>query len=197
MVTVCVSVCPMTRPKMPARKAAMSGSRGMSTSRVGFMVGASAPQGVQVFDVDTAPLAEQHHQDRKSDRGLRRRHGEHEEHEHLAVEVTQVTREGNEIEIGGEQQQLDAHQQQDDVLPDQEDARHRDREQNSRQGQQMRQRDHERFSASIFTIRTRSAARTDTCLEMSCTLCPPRLRMVSEIAATIATSSNTAASSNG
>ena len=51
---------------------------------------------------------------------------------------------------------------------------HRQREQDPGQGQQLRERDHERFSASIFTMRTRSAARTATCLVMSCTLCPAR-----------------------
>ena len=38
-----------------------------------------------------------------------------------------------------------------------------------RQREQVRQRDHSRFSASIFTMRTRSAAFTATCFEMSCT----------------------------
>src|SRR6185312_10833490 len=90
MVIECAPTRPTTRPNTPATKAAISGSSGMRTSRVGFMVSASAPQGVQVFDVDAAPLAEQHYQDRQSNRRLRRSHGEYEEHEHLAVEVAQV-----------------------------------------------------------------------------------------------------------
>ena len=42
----------------------------------------------------------------------------------------------------------------------------------ARQRQQLRQRDHGRFSASIFTMRTRSLARTATCALMSCCLQP-------------------------
>ena len=53
------------------------------------------------------------------------------------------------------------------------------------------------FTTSIFTMRTRSFARTANCALMSCTLWPGRLRMVSAMAATMATSSSTAASSNG
>ena len=46
-------------------------------------------------------------------------------------------------------------------------------------------------------MRTRSFARTATCAAMSCTFRPARRRIVSVIAATIATSRITAASSNG
>jgi hypothetical protein len=52
-------------------------------------------------------------------------------------------------------------------------------------------------SAFIFTTRMRSFARTATCAAMSWALRPVRWRIVSTIAATIATSSITAASSKG
>src|SRR6185437_12371942 len=103
MVIVCAPARPTTLPNSPATKAAISGNIGMRTSRVGFMF-ASAPQGIQVFDVDTAPFAEQHHENRQSYRGFGSGHREHEEHEHLPVEVAQVTREGDEVEVRRQQQ---------------------------------------------------------------------------------------------
>src|SRR5262245_28256510 len=115
MVTVCAPARPMRRPKSPATMAAISGSTGMASSRFGFIC-ASALERVQVFDVDAALLAEQHHEDGEADGRLRRRHGEHEEHEDLAVDVAQIARERHEVEVGREQQELDAHEEQDDVL---------------------------------------------------------------------------------
>src|SRR6185312_3715121 len=196
MVTVCAPARPMTRPPRPAITAATSGSRGMAMSTCGF-IAASASQGIQVFDVDAAPLAEQHDQDGEPDRRFRRRHGEHEEYEHLAVDIAQHPGEGDEVEVGGQQQQLHAHEEQDDVLAVEEDAGHREGEEHPREGEEVRQSDHVRFSASTLTMRTRSAARTDTWREISWTLRPCRRRMVREMAATIATRSSTAASSNG
>jgi hypothetical protein len=58
-------------------------------------------------------------------------HGQDEEHEHLAGRVTEEAREGDEIGIDREQQQLDAHQQHDHVLAVDDDAGRRSR-QNSR-----------------------------------------------------------------
>src|SRR5580704_6389364 len=181
----------MRRPPTPAMIAAASGSNGMAASTVGFsaaggvMAGASAFQGIQVFDVDAAPFAEQHYEDREPDRGLRRRHREDEEHEHLPVYIPEVARERDEVEIRGQQQQFHAHQQQNDVLAVEEDAGDRQREQHPRQRQQLRQRDHGRFSASIFTMRRRSARRTATWALMSWYLSPARRRMVSAMAAMI------------
>src|SRR5579864_1735614 len=188
----------MSRPPRPATIAAMSGSRGIASSRLGFMgLAPSALEGIQVFDVDAAPLAEQHHQDRQPDRRLGRRHGENEEHEYLTVDVVQVTREGDEVEVRSEQQQLDAHEQQYHVLAVEEDPGDREREHHGRECQELCQADHGPFSASIFTIRRRSSGRTATCRLMSWYLSPARRRMVSEMAATIATSSSMAASSSG
>ncbi len=50
----------------------------------------------------------------------------------------QIARERHEIEIDGEQHELDAHQQHDDVLAVQEHAGDRNREQNARQCQHVR-----------------------------------------------------------
>src|SRR5207245_3022918 len=140
---------------------------------------------------------EQHHQDGESDRRLGRGHREDEEHEHLPVDVREIARERDEVEVRGEQQQLHAHQQQDDVLAVQENPGNRQGKQYPRQRQQLRQRDHGRFSASIFTMRSRSARRTATWRLTSWYFSPARWRMVSAMAATIATSSSIAASSSG
>jgi hypothetical protein len=66
--------------------------------------------------IDTAPLAEQHHEDCEPNGRLGGRHGKNEEHEHLAIQLPEVAREGHEVEVGRQQQQLDAHQQQQYVL---------------------------------------------------------------------------------
>jgi len=44
-------------------------------------------QRIEIFDVDTAALSEQHHQYRKADRRLGRRNRQNEEHEYLAADV--------------------------------------------------------------------------------------------------------------
>src|SRR5258708_10583369 len=186
----------MSRPASPAMTAAASGSNGIAISTAGLMR-TSAFQGIEVFDVDAAALPEEHHEDREPDGRLGGSHREDEEHEHLAVQVVEITREGDEVEVRREQQQLHAHQQQDHVLAIEEDASHREREQHPRERQQLRQADHGRFSGAIFTMRRRSERRAATCAPMSCCLSPARRRMVRVIAATIATSSTMAASSSG
>src|SRR5579862_7244811 len=104
MHTRCAPTRPIRRPPSPARIAAMSGSSAMARSTFGFMRASSALEGVQVLDVDAAPLAEQHDEDGEPDGGLGRGHGEHEEHEYLPVQVAEIAREGDEVEVGGEQQ---------------------------------------------------------------------------------------------
>src|SRR3954451_22039668 len=99
----------MALPKNPAMMAASSGNIGIASSNVGFML-ASAFHRIQVFDVDAPAFAEQHDEDGEPDRRLRGSYGEHEEHEHLPVDVAEVARERHEIEVGGEQQQLHAHE---------------------------------------------------------------------------------------
>src|SRR5215469_18202019 len=168
---VCAPARPMTRPLRPAMIEASSGSSGMASSTVGLSgCTSSALERVEVLDLDGAALAEQHHEDREPDCGFRRGDREDEEHEYLPVEVAEVAREGDEVEIRREQQQLDTHQQQDQVLAIEEHSRHRDGEQKRRERQLLCQADHGRGSGSIFTTRRRSAARTATCAEMFCCL---------------------------
>src|SRR5688572_21985848 len=88
MVTLCEATRPMVRPNKPAMTAASSGTSAMARSMLGLSVFTrSALQGAHVFDVDGAAFAEQHHQDGESDGRLGRGHGQHEEHEYLAVDV--------------------------------------------------------------------------------------------------------------
>jgi hypothetical protein len=49
-------------------------------------------------------------------------------------------REGDEVQVHGEQHQLDRHEQDDHVLPVEEDPHHAEREENRAQQQEMRQR---------------------------------------------------------
>src|SRR3954468_7215358 len=142
MVSECATQRGSELQKTPEMIAATRGASGMASSRFGLRVSVtrSTLEGAQVFDIDAASLAEQHDEDGEADGGLRRGHGQHEEHEYLPVDVAEVTRERHEVEIHGEQQQLDAHQQENEVLPIDEHAGDRDREQHARDEQQPVQR---------------------------------------------------------
>src|ERR1700754_3482307 len=95
MVTQCAPTRPIARPASPARMDASSGARTMVSSVdcesmkcavvrswvcVEWRSGALAFHLIQLFDVDAAAFAEQHHQDRKSDGRLGRRHRHDEDH---------------------------------------------------------------------------------------------------------------------
>ena len=147
--------------------------------------------------IDGVAVAEQRDQNRQPDRGFGRGHGQDEKHEHLSRNVVQIMRERDEVDIGRQQHQLDAHQQHNHVLSIQEDAGDTDREQYRSQGEVTGQAYHSLLSASILTTRRRSALRTCTCLPGVWYLVISRRRMVSAIAATIATSRITEATSNG
>src|SRR5258706_11930629 len=110
MVSSAAPVRPISLPNRPAMNAATSGSNGMASSVCRFML--SAAQLVQFFDVDAAPLAEQHHQDCQANGRFSGGYREDEEYEHLPVDLPEVARERHKVEIGGQQQQFDAHQQQ-------------------------------------------------------------------------------------
>src|SRR6187551_1950553 len=94
MVMLCATQRGNTLQNRPEITAASSGSSGMASNRFGLRVSftRSALQGAQVFDIDAAALTEQHHQDGEADGGLRRGHGQHEEHEDLTVDVVEVAR---------------------------------------------------------------------------------------------------------
>ena len=68
-------------------------------------------------------------EDGKADRRLGRGDGEHEEREDLADEIAEEGREGDEVDVDREQDQLDRHQDDDDVLAVEEDAEDAEREQ--------------------------------------------------------------------
>src|ERR1700694_3262794 len=157
---------PSLCPASPAMTAAASGRRTMASSTCGFMC-ASSLQGIEVFDVDSAALAEQHDEDRKADSGLRRGDRQYEEHEDLAGKVAKIARESDEVEVRRKQQELDAHEKQNDVLAIDEDSRNRKRKENPREGEKLRERDHGRFAVMDFTRRTRSTLFTLTCRLMS------------------------------
>src|SRR5688572_1616476 len=153
-------------------------------------------QGVQVFDINGVEVPEKHHQDRQADRRLGRRHREDEEYEHLAGEVAEEVREGDEVQVHREQHQLDRHQQHDQVAAVEEDADHADREQDRAQDQIVIHRQasrHLSVSERIETNSIRSWRRTFTWLDGSWERLSLRLRRVSAIAAMIATSRTTAA----
>jgi hypothetical protein len=61
----------------------------------------------------------------KPDGRLGRRDGQHEQREDLADHVAEFGREGDEVDVDRQQDQLDRHQDDDDVLAVQEDAEHR------------------------------------------------------------------------
>src|SRR5262249_32878066 len=127
--------------------------------------------------------------------------------------VAQVMGEGDEVHVDRKQHELDRHQQDDHVLAVEKDSHDADGEQHRAENQEMRKRQqttslHRRirartipsyslFSAGMDTSRTRSPRRTRTCFAGSWYLVSLRRRSVSAMAATIATSSSTAASSNG
>src|SRR5216684_5529052 len=122
-VTICAARSPMTRQNRPAIAAASMGSRTISLMARSMM--RSAPLALHradVFDLDGAAIAEIHHQDGEPDRRLGRGDGQHEHGEDLAHDVALEDREGHEVDVDGEQHQLDAHQDDDDVLAVQEDA---------------------------------------------------------------------------
>src|ERR1700704_2863534 len=136
IVTRCAPARPITRPKRPATIAPNSGASGMIRYRV-FIPVVLPFEGIQVFDVDRIQVPEKNDQDGETDRRLGRRHRQDEEHEHLSGGIAEETGEGDEVQVHGEQHQLDRHQQHDDVAPVQEDADHADREQDRAQHKVM------------------------------------------------------------
>src|SRR5690606_19795409 len=170
---------------------------------------ASALERIHLADVDGAAGTEQRHQDRQADRRLRGRDRQDEEHEQLASRITQLAREGDEVDVDRKQHQLDRHQQDDDVLAVEEDAREADAEQHRAQRQHVSKGDHAwpspsafgasgaGFSAGMETMRRRSAALTRDCSAAFWVLMPVRLRRVIITAAITATVRITAANSNG
>src|SRR2546430_1542166 len=77
----------------------------------------------------------------KRDRGRRGGEREHEQREDLADEIAEMGRERDQVDVDGEQDQLDRHQDHDDVLAVDEDAENAEREQDRGDGEVMAQSD--------------------------------------------------------
>src|SRR5256885_16706048 len=73
----------------------------------------STLEGVEIFRIDAGLVAEQKHQDRQTDGRLGGCHCQDEEHEHLAVHVTQIAGERHEVGVDGQEHQVYCHQQYD------------------------------------------------------------------------------------
>src|SRR5690606_5707371 len=138
---------------------------------------ASTLERVEFLGADRAAVAEQQHEDGQADGGFGRGHGQDEEHEHLAMHVAQVVREGYEVHVDGQQHQLDGHEQHDQVLAVEEDPDHRQREQDRADREKVSEcQSHDalpsswaagagsagRVVAAMGTTTRRSAARTRT-----------------------------------
>src|SRR6266436_122447 len=92
------------------------------------------------LDVDRADITEQQDQDREPDRRFSGGDGEDEKHEYLTSGVAQEARERDEVEVDGEQHELDRHQHDQDVAPVEENADYADRKQDRPEDQVMQQR---------------------------------------------------------
>src|SRR5690606_8169538 len=92
---------------------------------------------VQFFDVDRVHVAEQKHKDRQTNSGLGGCHGQHEEHKDLAGGVAEPRGKRHEIEVGGQEHELDGHQQNEQVAAVQEEPEDPDGEEYRRQNQEM------------------------------------------------------------
>src|SRR4051812_9347117 len=97
---------PMKRLPSPATIAASKGRKTMSWT-VTF---GSALHLVDLVDRDRAAAAEVDDQDGEADRGFAGGDGQHEHREDLADHVVQIGREGDEVDVHAEQDELDRHQ---------------------------------------------------------------------------------------
>src|SRR3954463_2571803 len=129
-------------------------------------------------------------EDGEADRGLGGGDGQHEHGEDLAGHVVEEGREGDEVDVHREQDQLDRHQDDDDVLAVEEDAEHPKHEQDPTDGEVMAQADHSSTPCPTpgCMLTTASRGRRWTWRETFCGRTSERLRRVSTIAPTIATS---------
>ena len=80
--------------------------------------------------------------------------GQHEEREDLTDEIAEEGREGDEVDVDGEQDQLDRHQDDDDVLAVDEDAEDAEREQDRGDGQVVGEADGHQIPFPDSTLRT-------------------------------------------
>ncbi len=160
----------------------------------------SALHQIDVFDRDRTAVAIEHHQHGQADRRFRRRHGQHQQREHLSDDVIEERRERHQVDVDGEQDQLDRHQDDDDVLAVEENAENAQREQDGGNRQIVsepdRHRTHSPASASCSpcpdaTLRTSMAISLVRafCTGMLWRLTLALCRSVSTMAPIMATSS--------
>ena len=100
---------------------------------------ASTLQGVERVRIDVGLVAEQQHQDGKTDGRFGRCHRENEEDEHLPVHIAQVVRERDKIHVHREQHQFNRHQQNDQILAIEKDANDGERKQHRAQRKKVAQ----------------------------------------------------------
>src|SRR5690606_2053608 len=162
------------------------------------MIAASALHHVDVLNRDGAAVAEVDDEDGKPDGRLGGRHGQHEQREDLPDDVAHEGREGDEVDVDREQDELDRHQDDDDVLAVDEDAEHAEGEQHGGDGEIMREPDgHVCLSGLTHTPSRKGTFRTSmavsrvraTCCAMSWRLTPGLWRSVRTMAPIMATSS--------
>src|SRR5947199_7683454 len=170
-----------------------------------FRIMRSALHQIDVLNRDRAAVAEIDHQDGETDRGFGRSDRQHQQCEDLADDVAEERRERHQVDIDGEQDQLDRHQDDDDVLAVEEDAEDPERKQDRADRQIVSEPDghctHSGASASCrpwpeATLRTRMASSgvRAFCTLISCRLTFALWRSVSTMAPIIATSSTMPAS---
>src|SRR5437764_15182907 len=85
---------------------------------------------IDVFDRDRAAIAEVGDENGEADRRLRCSHGEDEQSENLSHQIAQKGREGDEVDVNREENELDRHQDDDHVLPIEENTEDPECEQN-------------------------------------------------------------------
>src|SRR5258708_14059587 len=127
---------PIRRPPRPAMIAPISGRKTIAAyTRSTFHL-------IDVLDRDGAAVPEIDHQDGEPDRRLGGGDGEDEHREQLPDHVVQEGREGDEVDVDRQQDQLDRHQDDDDVPAIEEDAEDAEREQDRGDRQVVGQADH-------------------------------------------------------
>src|SRR4029078_433456 len=144
---------------------------------------------MEVVAGDRAAATKKDNEDGEADRCFSSRYGQHEHGHDLSDDVTQESREGDEVDVHCEQDVLDRHEDQDDVAAVDENSEHAQHEQDRGDGQIMGERDHiwtPSPTAGLDNF-TASAGRRLTCRPTFGVRRSPRLRWVSTIAPIIAT----------
>src|SRR5262245_39454675 len=141
---------PICEPPRPAIRKPMSGRKTIAWYIRGLP---SALHEIDVFDRDRAAVAIEDDEDGEPDRCFSGRDGEHEQRENLSDKIAQRRREGDEVDVDGQKDELDRHQDDDDVLAVEEDPEHAEREQDRRDREEMRDADGHQMPSPDLTFR--------------------------------------------